>query len=117
MEEIDELINNLSNKLIKLELENKNLPWYNFHASNWGFNPQNRRSHPHILQRERKEQQNHIHPPSYIEYDPEEQIQDTNEVQGNLYSYFSNEEQEVIMYEYEGGDLHAMLNDGEIENY
>lgn len=39
LEEMDKLIKNLSNTLVKLELENKNLPRQNSQAPNRGFKP------------------------------------------------------------------------------
>lgn len=53
---MERVIENSLDKLIKLELENKNLRQKNFQATDQGLNPQYRRPPIHILQRERKEQ-------------------------------------------------------------
>lgn len=47
----------------------------------------------------------------------EDHIKDANEFHRNLYSSFSDEEQEVKVCEEEGDDLEATLNDGEIDDY
>lgn len=44
-------------------------------------------------------------------------ILDVNDIYGNLYSSFSDEEQEVITYEEEGGDIVAISGEGEINDY
>lgn len=58
-----------------------------------------------------------IDPPFYIEDDRDEKIQDTHEIQGNLYSSFLDEEQEIRTYEEEGHDIDVALNDGNIVDY
>ena len=56
IEEMSKMIKNLSNKLVKLELETKNSASKNFqNAPNRGYNPQYRRPPLQILPREAKE--------------------------------------------------------------
>ena len=56
IEEMNRMIKNLSNKLVKLEMEAKNSPQKNFqNAPNRGFNPQYRKPPLQILQRGQKE--------------------------------------------------------------
>lgn len=62
-----------------------------------------------MMQKERKAQQDHVHPPLYLEDDLEEQILDANDIQGNVYSSFSNEEQELRLQEEEEHELVAMM--------
>lgn len=70
-----------------------------------------------ILQRERKDQLNQIPPPLYIEDDPNEQPQDTHEMQGNLYSSFSEGEQESITNHDMVHEREATINEEDIGDY
>lgn len=61
IEKMNKMIKNLSNKLVKLELEAKNSsPRPNMMAPNRGFNPQYQKPSLQILQQDKKEQQDHI---------------------------------------------------------
>lgn len=69
------------------------------------------------MQRERKDKQDHIQPPLYLEYDPEEHAKETMEFYENHFSSLFEEEYEVEAHEEEGDDLNAPLDDGDIDNY
>ena len=62
------MIKNLLSKLVKLEFEAKNSSSNNFQkAPNMGYNPQYRKPPLQILQRKRKEQQDQVPHPLYLE--------------------------------------------------
>ena len=90
IEEMRKMIKKLSSKLVKLELEAKNSSSKPFQtAPNRGFNPQYRKPPLQILQRDRKEQQDHIQPPLYLEGQmdgPAEDIPDGKDDQYLAYS-------------------------------
>ena len=68
IEEMNKMIKNISNKLVKLELETKNSASKNFqNTPNKGYNPQYRRPPLQILPREAKEQQDQVPHPLYLE--------------------------------------------------
>lgn len=67
-----------------------------------------------ILQRERKDQLDQIHPPLYLEDDPIEQPSDTHEMQGNLYSSFCEEEHENMAHQETDKEGEAATNEEEI---
>ncbi len=73
---MNKLIRNFSNKPVKLEFERKNPSWKSQQDPHWNFNPQYKRPHLQLLQRERED----IQPPSYLEYDLEENVEDIIEV-------------------------------------
>ena len=52
-----------------------------------------------------------------IEDVPDEQSQDTHEMLGNLYSSFSEEEQEIKTHHEEAQDMDVSVNEGEISDY
>ena len=84
IEEMNKLIKNLSTKMIKLELEAKNSPpCPNQMIPNRGFNPQYRKPPMQLLQWERKEQQDHIQPPLYLEGEVEVQAGEVTNNQEN----------------------------------
>lgn len=56
LEDMTKVIKNLSNKLVKMELENKNSQRQVKQNQNRGLNPQFRKQPLQILQRERKDQ-------------------------------------------------------------
>lgn len=63
---MNKMIRNLSNKLIKLELENKNLSRRSQPSPNRNFNPEYRRPPLQLLQMEIKDQHDHIQPTLYL---------------------------------------------------
>lgn len=69
-----------------------------------------------LLQRERKYQHDHIHPPLYLEDDPKEIVEETIEVQENQLSSLSEGEDEIEAHDGEGDDLDAPLDDDEIDS-
>lgn len=81
LQEMNNLIRNLSKKLVKLKLDNKN-PSRQIHPNpkKKKINPHYRRSSLHPLQRDRKDQHDHIQPPLYLEEDPEEMVKETIKV-------------------------------------
>lgn len=104
---MDNLIRNLSKKLIKLELENKNRSWQSQPSPNRNFNPQYRRPPLQHLQWERRDEEDHIQPPLYLEDDPEENIEETIEVQENQFSSLLKGENEIKTNGGEVDDLEA----------
>lgn len=98
--------------IVKLELENKNSPRKIQPTPNQNFNHQYRRPPLQLLQRERKYQQD-----LYLEYDSEENVEETIEIQENWFSSLSDEEHEIESHKEEEDNLHAPLDDGEIDEY
>ena len=93
IEEMNKLIKNLSNKLVKLELEAKNSsPHPNQMIPNCGFNPQYRKPPLQLLQQERKEQQDHIQPPLYLEGEMEGQVKEVTYNQEDQFLVYSEDE-------------------------
>ena len=94
IEEMNMMINNLSSKLVKLEMEAKNSPSKNFqNFPNRGYNPQYRKPHLQILQRERNEQQDQVPHPLYLEGQVDGPIEDTTYEQEEAYLAFSNNDE------------------------
>ena len=108
---MDTIIKSLSHKLVKLDLEKKSLPKRNAQGKNRGYNPQYIRPPLQILHRERKYQLDQIPPPLYLEDGPGEQPLDTHEMQGNLYSSFSEEEEETMAHHEMCQDREATINE------
>ena len=78
IEEMNKMIKNISNNLVKLKMEAKNSPSKNFqNAPNRGYNPQYRKPPLQILQRERKEQQDQVPHPLYLEGQVDGPTEDT----------------------------------------
>lgn len=98
-DELEKLVRSLTQKVGKLEIENKNLSIQNFHVNNRGYNPQYKRPQLQLLPRERKEQLDQTPHPLYLEDGPDEQSSDTQEMQGNVYSTFSEEEYENMSHQ------------------
>ena len=70
-----------------------------------------------LLERERKDQHDHIQPHLSLEDEPKEIVEETIEVQENPFSSLSEEENEIEAREEERDDLDAPLYDDEINNY
>ena len=86
-------IKNLTNKLAKMELENKNSQ-RQVQLNRGGFNPQFRRHPLQILQRERRDQ-DQIQAPLYIEAAPGEPTEDDQrEAKDQVSSMYAIEEDE-----------------------
>ncbi len=116
-EEMDKVIKILSHKVVKLELDNKSILKRNTQGNNRGYNPKYRRPLLQILQRERKDQLDQIPPPLYIEDYPYEQLPNTHDMQENLYSSFSEEEQENMAHHEMCHDTEEIVNEEDIGDY
>ena len=94
MEEMNNMIKNLSNKLVKLELEAKNSPPHSKKMiPNCGFNTQYQKPPLQLLQHERKEQQDHIQPPLYLEGELEGQAEEVTDSQEDQFLTYSDDEE------------------------
>lgn len=114
---MDKLIKSLSNKVVKLELERKSILKLNAQGNNRGYKPQCRRPPLQTLQRQRKEQLDQIPHPLYLEDDLDEQSSDTHEMQGSLYSSFSEEECEDMAHQEKSHDRESAENEEDIGDY
>ena len=97
------MIKNLSNKLVKLELETKNSAPRNFqNAQNRGYNPQYIKPPLQILPREAKGQQDQVPHPLYLEGLVDDSTEDAAyELQEEKLSFSNNDEVECPLHEEE----------------
>ena len=101
------MIKNISSKLVKLELEANNSSSRPPQAAlNRVYNPQYKKPPLQILQRDRKEQQDHIQPPLYLEGQMDGPTEDIPDGQDDQYLAYSNgDEVESSLQESEGVEL------------
>ena len=111
------MIKNLSNKLVKLELETKNSASKNFqNAPNRGYNPQYRNPPLQILPGEAKEQQDQVPHPLYLEGSVDDSTEDAAyELQDANLSFSNKEEIECPLQEEEEEIIDT--EDAEIDHY
>ena len=117
IEEMRKMIKNLSNKLVKLELETKNSASKNFqNAPNRGYNPQYRKPPLQILPREAKEQQDQVPHPLYLEGPVDDSTEDAAyELQDANLAFSNNDEVECPLH----GEEEEIrdIEDAEIDHY
>lgn len=90
LDDMTKVIRNLSNKLVKMELDNTNPPRKIKQGKNRNFNPQFRRPALQIMLRE-KQDQDQVQPPLYIEDEHKEGIEEALKFQEKQYSTLSKE--------------------------
>ena len=110
------VIKNLSNKLLKMELENKNSQ--RLAQQNRGvFNPQFRKQPLQILERERKDQ-DQVQAPLYIEATPSQSTEDDQrEVEDQISTMYMKEDDEEEECEEEYTEGEVSFDQEEMDDY
>lgn len=106
---MNNVIRNLSNKLIKLELESKNSQRQVQQSRN--FNTQYRRQALQILQREKKDQ-DQIQAPLYIEADPDGVPEHSKDHDDHIFTLY---EDEIGVEGGEYSEIDVIYDDNEID--
>ena len=116
LEDMCNVIKNLSDKLNKLELENKNSQRQTQYNKN--FNPQYIRQPLQILQKERK-YQDHIQAPLYIQADPGEVLEHPRDHGDQISTLYEVDEDELGVEgeEYEYVETDAIYDENKIDEY
>ena len=112
LEDMNNLIRNLSNKLIKLELESKNSQRHV--QKNRNFNPQYRREPLQILQRERKDQ-DRIQAPLYIEEYPNGVLEHSGDHEDHIFTLYVVDDNELGVEGGEYSETDVIYDDIEID--
>lgn len=110
------VIRNFSNKLVDMELENKNPPKKIQQAKNRKFNPQYRITPLQIRNRERKNQ-DQVKPPLYIEEELKEGMEEALKFQEKQYSTLSQGEGVEVQDDDLGPMSQIGLDEEEIDEY
>ena len=116
LEDMSNVIKTLSDKLIKLELENNNSQRQTQYNKN--FNPQYKRQPLQILKKERKEQ-DQIQEPLYIKVDPSEILEHPRDHEDQIYMLYAVDEDELGVEgeEYEYAEIDAIYDENKIDEY
>lgn len=115
LDEMTKVIRNLANKLVKMELDNKNPPKKIQQGQNRKFNPQFRIPLLQIMQREKKDQ-DQLQPLLQIEDEPGEGMEEALKFQENNI-LLSQEEGEEVHDDALGPESQISLGKEDIEEY
>ena len=116
IDDMTKVIKNLSNKLVNMELENKNSQRPT--QQNKGvYNPQFRNQPLQILQRERKDQ-DQVQAPLHIEATPSQSTEDDQrEVKDQIYAIYMKEDEEEEESEEEYTKVEVSFDQEEMDDY